>query len=172
MCIVLFLFFILLLCAGIRLRARLSIELRQARLWVEARLFFGAVKLRGRVTVCWFPVALYVNDKLCPLPEKNKGSNKLMNIAMKGSRLKEINVNIGVGIRNDGAKSVIIAGVLREFTRGACLLLMPDKLEVAASPIFSHGTFWMDLEGIAMFYPVQIIHAAIRQKISEMRKGK
>lgn len=172
MCIVLFLFFILLLCAGIRLRARLSIELRQARLWVEVGLFFGVIKLRGRATVCWFPVALYVNDRLRSLPEKKKGSNNLMNIAMKGLKLKKIKVTTGVGIRNDGAGSVIIAGVLREFIREACLLLRPDKLEVAARPIFSHSAFWMDLEGIAMFYPVQIIHAAIRQKTSEMRKGK
>ena len=79
---------------------------------------------------------------------------------------------VAVGIKNDGAASVIISGVIREIFREVAVYLKPDKLSAEAKPIFDHNAFWLELEGIAKLHPVQIICAAIRRKLSKMRKGK
>lgn len=161
----------LLLMTGARLRFRLCLELRRARLYVEAGLLFGAVKVSGEAVACWFPFTLYVNGKPHSLP-KRKQKTALPRYIWNGTELKELNIILAVGIKEDGAKSVILSGVLREILRGAAFLLEPKSLSVAAKPVFDHDTFWLELEGIAKLHPVQIICAAIRRKISKMRKGK
>ena len=161
----------LLLMTGARIRFRLCLELRQARLYVEAGLFFGAVKVRGEAVACWFPFTLYVNGKPHSLPRR-KQKTALPRYILNGTELKELNITAAVGIKEDGAATVIISGTLREMLRGIALLLSPEKLTVQATPIFHLNAFWLELEGIAKLHPVQIICAAIRRKISKMRKGK
>ncbi len=161
----------LLLMTGARISFRLCLELRQARLFVEAGLLFGAVKVRGEAVACWFPFTLYVNGKPHSLP-KRKQKTSLPRYIWNGTELKELNLTVAVGIKGDGAASVIISGALRELMQGAAALLEPSGLSIEAKPIFDYDTFWLELEGIAKLHPVQIICAAIRRKISKMRKGK
>lgn len=161
----------LLLMTGARIRFRLCLELQQARLYVEAGLLFGAVKVRGEAVACWLPFTLYVNGKPHSLP-KRKQKTSLPQYIWNGTSIKELNICVAAGIKNNGAASVIIPGILREFLQAAALFLNPAKLYVTAKPVFDHDTFWLELEGIAKLYPVQIICAAIRRKISKMRKGK
>jgi len=161
----------LLLMTGARIRFRLCLELRQARLYVEAGLLFGVIKVKGEAVACWFPFTLYVNEKPHSLP-KRKQKTSLPRYIWNGTKIKELKMLVAVGIKNDGAASVIIAGVLREFLRTLALYIEPEKLIAEAKPVFDHDAFWLELEGIAKLHPVQIICAAIRRKISKMRKGK
>ena len=161
----------LLLLTGARIRFSLFLELQQARLNVEAGLLFGAVKVKGEAVACWFPFTLYVNGKPHSLP-KRKQKTSLPRYIWNRTKIKEIDICVSAGIKNDGAASVIISGTLRELLQAAMLLAKPDKLRVTAKPVFDHNAFWIELEGIARLHPVQIICAAIRRKISKMRKGK
>ena len=161
----------LLLLTGARIKFRLLVELRQARLNVEAGIFFGALKLKGDAVACWFPFTLYVNGKLHSLP-KRKQKTSLPRHIWNGTEFNRLNISSSVGIKDDGAASVIVSGILREGLRAAAQLLAPHELSVGSTPVFSHNTFWLELEGIARLHPTQIICAVIRQKISKMRKGK
>ncbi len=161
----------LLMMTGARIRFRLCLELQQARLYVEAGLLFGAVKIKGEAVACWFPFTLYVNGKPHSLP-KRKQKTSLPRYIWNGTEIKEVNMCIAAGIKKDGAGSVIISGTLREVMQAAALLLKPAILNVTAKPVFEFDTFWLELEGIAKLHPVQIICAAIRRKTSKMRKGK
>ncbi len=165
--------FLLMLLAGIRLSFYLSAGLKQARLRVEVGLLFGVIRINANVTACWFPLALYINGKPQPMQKKKRGRKALpMGSIMDGVRLVEVKAELGAGIKDDGAKSVLLAGILREAIWEAGALLKAERLSVSARPVFTHGTFWMELEGIARIYPVQIIHGAIGRKISKMRKEK
>ena len=161
----------LLLMTGARIRFRLCLELQQARLYVEAGLLFGVVMVKGEAVACWFPFTLYVNGKPHSLP-KRKQKTSLPRYIWNGTKIKELKMLVAVGIKNDGAASVIISGVIREIFREVAVYLKPDKLSAEAKPIFDHNAFWLELEGIAKLHPVQIICAAIRRKLSKMRKGK
>lgn len=161
----------ILLMTGARIDFRILFELNRAQLYVEAGLIFGMVKVRGEAVACWFPFALYVNGKPHSLP-KRKQKTSLPRYIWNGTELKKLNITLAVGIKGDGAASVLLSGVLREIVRGTALLAESDELNIAAKPIFDHDTFWLELEGIAKLHPVQIICAAIRRKISKMRKGK
>jgi len=127
--------------------------------------------VKGEAVACWFPFTLYVNEKPHSLP-KRKQKTSLPRYIWNGTKIKELKMLVAVGIKNDGAASVIIAGVLREFLRTLALYIEPEKLIAEAKPVFDHDAFWLELEGIAKLHPVQIICAAIRRKISKMRKGK
>ena len=161
----------LLLLTGARIRFSLFLELQQARLNVEAGLLFGAVKVKGEAVACWFPFTLYVNGKPHSLP-KRKQKTSLPRYIWNRTKIKEIDICVSAGMKNDGASGVIISGTLRELLQAAMLLAKPDKLRVTAKPVFDHNAFWIELAGIARLHPVQIICAAIRRKISKMRKGK
>ena len=161
----------LLMMTGARIRFRLCLELQQARLYVEAGLLFGAVKVKGEAVACWFPFTLYVNGKPHSLP-KRKQKTSLPRYIWNGTKINELNICVAAGIKNHGAASVIISGTLREFMGTAALLMKPSKINVTAMPVFDHDTFWLELEGIAKLHPVQIICAVIRRKLSKMRKGK
>ena len=161
----------LMLMTGAKISFRLCLELNRARLYVEAGLLFGAVKVRGEAVACWFPFTLYVNGKPHSLPRR-KQKTSLPRYIWNGTELKEVNLLLGVGMKDDGAACVILAGILRELLRGGVALLGAEKTTVTAKPIFDHNTFWLELEGIAKLHPMQIMYAAIRRKISKMRKGK
>lgn len=161
----------LLLLTGARIKFRLFMELRQARLNVEAGIFFGALKLKGDAVACWFPFTLYVNGKPHSLP-KRKQKTSLPQHLWKGTEFSKLNISSSVGIKDDGAASVVISGILREVLCASAQLLDPHELYVVSMPAFGQNTFWLELEGIARLHPTQIICAVIRQKISKMRKGK
>ncbi len=161
----------LLLMTGARIRFRLIMELRQARLYVEAGILFGMLKLQGEAVACWFPFTLYVNGKPHSLPRRKQKTSLPQHI-WNGTEFSKLNITSVVGVKDDGAASVITAGILREILREASLLLNPRELSVISVPSFDRDVFWVELEGIARLHPTQIICAAIRQKISKMRKGK
>lgn len=161
----------LLLMTGAKIRFSICLELSRARLYIEAGLLFGAVKVRGEAVACWFPFTLYVNGKPHSIT-KRKQKTSLPQYIWNGTQLKELNITLALGIKDDGAASVILAGILREAIRGGAFLLEPENSSIEARPVFGRDDFWMELEGIARLRPVQIICAAIRRKISKMRKGK
>lgn len=161
----------LVLMTGAKINFRLCLELSRARLYVEAGLFFGVLKVRGEAVACWFPFTLYVNGKPRSLP-KRKQKTSLPHYIRSGTKLKELNIMLAVGIKDDGAAGVILSGILRELMRGLSFILKPDKLSVCAKPVFGHDAFWLELEGMAKLHPAQIICAAIRRQISKKRKEK
>ena len=161
----------LLLLTGARIRFRLLVELRQARLNVEAGIFFGALKLKGDAVACWFPFTLYVNGKPHSLP-KRKQKTSLPRHIWNGTEFSRLNISSSIGIKDDGAASVVFSGILREALYVSAQLLASHELSVVSTPAFGDNTFWLELEGIARLHPGQIICAVIRRKISKMRKGK
>ena len=161
----------LLLITGVKISFRLYMQLDSARLELTARLLFGLVKIRGNAVACWFPFVLYVNGKPHSLPKRKQKTGLPIDI-WRGTEVEEIALCAAVGIKQDGALSVILAGTLRELILSLLVLTEPKKLYAQARPIFDHSTFWIELEGIASVHPWKIIHAAIKRKISKIRKVK
>lgn len=76
------------------------------------------------------------------------------------------------GMAGDGAKTVIIAGIMRELGLTACALSGAGDICVDIRPALERNAFCINLEGIAQIIPAQIIFAEAKRRGKTKREEK
>lgn len=82
----------------------------------------------------------------------------------KGIIIRRLYITGEFGMAGDGAKTVIIAGIMRELGLTACALSGAGDICADIRPALERNAFCINLEGIAQIIPAQIIFAEAKRR--------
>lgn len=169
--VALILFALLLLLLFCPLAAELFLELRLRHLSCRIRLnILCFIYLEAEVLLTWLPLeaALYINGRRVRLKKTRMGISPLS--AWRGVRVKLMHITGDVGMANNGASTVIAAGIINELLYGLCILSCADDARCDIRPTFDRNALCINLEGIAQIIPAQIIFAEVKRQIITKRE--
>ena len=154
---------IFLLCVPRRIDVRAMIRSSIIKVKVEIGLLFGLVGIPFTISAEYRPsygIVLFKGKK----KHKTAGEKRPKNRSglIRFIRIKSIDVNCSVGIRNDPSKSVLLCGLLQTALVQALLLLTGKEQRVCAFPCFTRSDFSINVHGIAFVVPVKIILEEIK----------
>ena len=153
--VVLFLFaaILIMLCAALVCPVEIN-----ARARVKPR--FGEVQADIRI-----------NGRRIKLKRQRRGGSILPSIR-KGIIIRRLYIMGEFGMAGDGAKTVIIAGIMRELGLTACALSGAGDICADIRPALERNAFCINLEGIAQIIPAQIIFAEAKRRGKTKREEK
>ena len=174
--VVLFLFaaILIMLCAAlvcpVEINARARVKPRfgevQADICVLGRIKADALAV-------WLPLEadIRINGRRIKLKRQRRGDSILPSIR-KGIIIRRLYIMGEFGMAGDGAKTVIIAGIMRELGLTACALSGAGDICADIRPALERNAFCINLEGIAQIIPAQIIFAEAKRRGKTKREEK
>ena len=162
-------------------RVRVHVCLTLEKEWITAEvtiwLFLGLLRRRFRVRLSFFPFQLYVGGRARKFPARQKKSSSLlMKAILQGWRswlaIPCLTIGGTIGRSGDATGAIWWAGGITIFLQELLSpLFTPETLCIQVFPVFGLRCFCLNMEGIGIIRPWQIIAVAIRQQIS-IRRGK
>lgn len=176
--VVLFLFAVILimLCAAlvcpVEINARGRVKPRFGEVQVDICVF-GTIRIKADALAVWLPLEadIRINGRRIKLKRQRRGGSILPSIR-KGIIIRRLYIMGEFGMAGDGAKTVIIAGIMRELGLTACALSGAGDICVDIRPALERNAFCINLEGIAQIIPAQIIFAEAKRRGKTKREEK
>lgn len=176
--VVLFLFAAVLitLCAALVYPVEINAGARVKPRFAEVRAdvcVLGMIRITADALAVWLPfeVDIRINGRRIKLKQKRRGGSILPSV-WKGTAVKRLYITGEFGMACDGAKTVIIAGIMREIGLAACMLSGAGDICADIRPALERNAFCINLEGIAQIIPAQIIFAEAKRRGKTKREEK
>ena len=162
--IVLFLFaaILIMLCAAlvcpVEINARARVKPRFGEVQADICVL-GTIRIKADALAVWLPLEadIRINGRRIKLKRQRRGGSILTG---------------EFGMAGDGAKTVIIAGIMRELGLTACALSGAGDICADIRPALERNAFCINLEGIAQIIPAQIIFAEAKRRGKTKREEK
>ena len=173
--VVLFLFaaVFITLCAALICPARIKgyarVKLRYGEARADIRLL-GMVKITAEALVIWLPLEADIRINGRRIRQKRKERGGILPSLWEAASIKRLYITGELGVAGDGARTVIIAGIMRELGLAACALSGAGDICADISPVLERDAFCINLEGIAQIIPAQIIFAEARRRAKTKRE--
>ena len=172
--VVLFLFaaILIMLCAAlvcpVEINARARVKPRFGEVQADICVL-GTIRIKA----VWLPLEadIRINGRRIKLKRQRRGGSILPSIR-KGIIIRRLYIMGEFGMAGDGAKTVIIAGIMRELGLTACALSGARDICVDIRPALERNAFCINLEGIAQIIPAQIIFAEAKRRGKTKREEK
>ena len=158
-------FLIYLLCVPRRIEVKAMIRSSMIMVRAEIGFLFGLVGIPFNVSAEYRPsygIVLFIGKRKHKTAGEQKPKNRTGLI--KYIRIKQIDVNCSVGIRDDPAVSVMLSGIVKTILTQTLLLLTGKDQQVCVFPCFTRSAFSINVHGIAFVVPVKIILEEIKLK--------
>ena len=171
--VVLFLFaaILIMLCAAlvcpVEINARARVKPRFGEVQADICVL-GTIKIKADALAVWLPLEADIRIKL---KRQRRGGSILPSIR-KGIIIRRLYIMGEFGMAGDGAKTVIIAGIMRELGLTACALSGAGDICADIRPALERNAFCINLEGIAQIIPAQIIFAEAKRRGKTKREEK
>lgn len=176
--VVLFLFaaFLIMLCAAlvcpVEINARARVKPRFGEVQADICVL-GTIRIKADALAVWLPLEadIRINGRRIKLKRQRRGGSILPSIR-KGIIIRRLYIMGEFGMAGDGAKTVIIAGIMRELGLTACALSGAGDICADIRPALERNAFCINLEGIAQIIPAQIIFAEAKRRGKTKREEK
>ena len=178
--VVLFLFaaILIMLCAAlvcpVEINARARVKPRFGEVQADICVL-GTIRIKADALAVWLPLEadIRINGRRIKLKRQRRGGSILPSIR-KGIIMRRLYMYImgEFGMAGDGAKTVIIAGIMRELGLTACALSGAGDICADIRPALERNAFCINLEGIAQIIPAQIIFAEAKRRGKTKREEK
>ena len=176
--VVLFLFaaILIMLCAAlvcpVEINARARVKPRFGEVQADICVL-GTIRIKADALAVWLPLEadIRINGRRIKLKRQRRGDSILP--SMRQGIILGGGVRRGeCGMAGDGAKTVIIAGIMRELGLTACALSGAGDICADIRPALERNAFCINLEGIAQIIPAQIIFAEAKRRGKTKREEK
>ena len=178
--VVLFLFaaILIMLCAAlicpVEINARARVKPRFGEVQADICVL-GTIRIKADALAVWLPLEadIRINGRRIKLKRQRRGGSILPSIR-KGIIIRRLYIMGEFGMAGDGAKTVIIAGIMRELGRYAQGQALSGAGDICADirPALERNAFCINLEGIAQIIPAQIIFAEAKRRGKTKREEK
>ena len=172
--VVLFLFaaILIMLCAAlvcpVEINARARVKPRFGEVQADICVL-GTIRIKADALAV--EADIRINGRRIKLKRQRRGGSILPSIR-KGIIIRRLYIMGEFGMAGDGAKTVIIAGIMRELGLTACALSGAGDICADIRPALERNAFCINLEGIAQIIPAQIIFAEAKRRGKTKREEK
>lgn len=176
-------FLLILIIAGmlwnIRIQYNVIVRNKHCKVRVRVAVFFKLVQLPIDIKIEYSP-----SNGILIMPLKGKFLWRMVSRPWKvktrraGGRpkwLKMVDFKVygNIGLKDDSFVSVLLCGILECLLKtAAIILLQADQISVSFLPDFEQDAFRLNLEGIFLFLPLQIIGVLLKNLSFTRRKAK
>lgn len=133
----------------------------------------GTIRIKVDALAVWLPLEadIRINGRRIKLKRQKRGGSILPSVK-KGTVIRRLYITGEFGMAGDGARTVIIAGIMRELGLTACALSGAGDICADIRPALEQNAFCINLEGIARIIPAQIIFAEAKRRGKTKREEK